>query len=121
MKVTHAKDALGEFFQYAEEELDRIVGRLCRRDPVLSLYANYGGGRTRYTVVDLANGCERMLPLTEQETAVRFAVAFVAKHPEAMLDGSFGGFASSPHEFSVRVPEPGLANVIPLPVRGATG
>jgi hypothetical protein len=85
-------------------ELDRILARVYRNDPVLALYTNqaYSGAETRWTVLDLANGCVRMITPTSRETAVRFAQAFVERHPGSSFDGA--------EEFSVRVP----SNVVPI-------
>lgn len=63
-------------------ELDRIIHRLTRNDAHLALYRNEAG----YTILDLANGYERMLPPTSLEMCVRVATAFKKRHPEARVD-----------------------------------
>lgn len=77
---------LADAFDNAIEELDGFVSRVKRGDPVLALLPRFDG---RFSVVDDANGGELMLPWTSRATCVRFARAFVVKHPEARLGSSF--------------------------------
>lgn len=90
MNVHHAKDTLTEACDMACEELDYWIGRICRQPPVLQL-ARVG---TRYTVVNVSDSPSAMLPLTSLATCVRFAEAVCRKHPEAVMDESFGTFAT---------------------------
>ena len=95
---TPAMRDLTEAFDVAVEELDGWVGRVLRNDPVLNLLPRFDN---RFTVIDDANEGSPMLPWTSRETAVRFARAFVVKHPEARLDSSF---ASSGEPTAVEAP-----------------
>lgn len=127
--------ALAETVDMLTEELDCLIGKACRNAPVLTLTHCYPDGTRRewskrYKVVDRANGGAVMTPAVHLDFALRFATAFVEKHPEAQLDGAFGLFATtptgsgegepasriaaSPEQFSVRVPS---ARVIPFPIK----
>jgi hypothetical protein len=68
------------------DELDRIIGRITRNDPVITVQDE--GGR-HWIVVDLANDPDAvMLRTPSTDVVARFVKAFLAKHPEATFKAS---------------------------------
>jgi hypothetical protein len=65
-------------------DLDRIIDRITRNNPVLVLEQE---SEKWWIVVDTANGDEVMMR-ADRELCVRFMRAFVAKHPDASFDRS---------------------------------
>jgi hypothetical protein len=63
-------------------ELDRIIDRIVRNNPVLVLERE---SEKWWIVVDTANGGEVMMR-AERELCVRFMRAFVIRHPDASFD-----------------------------------
>jgi hypothetical protein len=68
------------------QELDRIIGRITRNDPILTVQDE--GGK-HWIVVDLANDPDAvMLRTPSTDVVARFVKAFLAKHPEATFKAS---------------------------------
>jgi hypothetical protein len=68
------------------DELDRIIGRITRNDPIITVQDE--GGR-HWIVVDLANDPDAVMIRTPSTDVVaRFVKAFLAKHPEAKFQAS---------------------------------
>lgn len=86
-------------------ELDRLIGRLTRKDSVFQL-TEYGTG---WTVIDSANESVPMFPPTSFDTAYNFLVAVVAKNPGASIDTASVGRARYADLFAVRVPDVALS------------
>lgn len=84
MKPTRASDVITEACQYLAEELDCIVDRLLRDDPILHLEQE---SEKWWIVVNTRN--TEVMMRAEYPTCIRFAYAFKQKHPEARLDDSF--------------------------------
>jgi predicted choloylglycine hydrolase len=72
-------------FDAATQELDRILARLLRNDPVLRLERE---SATNWIVVDAANQDAVMLRTPSLKTIDRFVQAFLTKHPEATFTSS---------------------------------
>jgi hypothetical protein len=82
-----ATSLLQETIHAATRELDRILARLLRNDPVLRLERE---SASNWIVVDVANQDAVMLRTPSVKTCGRFMLAFCAKHPEArFIDGEF--------------------------------
>jgi hypothetical protein len=107
MSVTHAHDALGEFFAYAIEELDGIINRFAGR---YELRLDRESAK-HWTISDSVRELV-MFRSPDRTACVRFAKAFRDKHPETLLDASCGLWLDDQH--SVRVPDLDLAPVIPI-------
>jgi hypothetical protein len=65
-------------------ELDRIIDRITRNNPVLVLEQESADW---WTVTDTANG-DQVMVRASREVCVRFMRAFVVKHPDASFDRS---------------------------------
>jgi hypothetical protein len=88
-----ATGLLQETIQAATQELDRILNRMLRADPVLRLERE---SASNWIVVDAANQDAVMLRTPSVKTCGRFMLAFCAKHPEArFIDGEFEARARS--------------------------
>lgn len=109
MTFTPSMRTLNESFDMAAEELDYLLGRVCRTDPVLRLERE---SAKWWIVVDDRN--DKVMLRAEYPTCVRFARAFLVKHPEATLDGSFGLVAKLGEPTAVEAGRP-------LPVPQAAG
>ena len=107
MTTTPAMTTLTESFDYAVEELDYLLGKVCRNHPILTLTYCYPSGvpreeDKRWKVWDIANGWAQMLPPVRYGVAIRFSVAFLQKHPETVLDATFGPYATTSGEETSR-------------------
>lgn len=99
--TAHAKDFIADGFAALCDELDHLISRVCRHDPVLRLERESDANWTiTNTVTD-----EVMWRHPDRDVLLRWATAFKAQHPEASFDETFTRF----FEHSVRV-----ANVIPI-------
>jgi hypothetical protein len=88
------------------DDLDRIVGRICRHDPVLSLELESG---KFWLIVDTANldphgDSTVMMRSPDRGSCIRFAHAFARKHPETILDSTLAGDAKAGRTVSPVIP-----------------
>jgi hypothetical protein len=86
MTVTHTINRSALLAEQLADELDRIIGRITRQDPVITVQDE--GGK-HWIVVDVANDPDAvMLRTPSADTVKRWVTAFLAKHPEARFQVS---------------------------------